>query len=122
MWAKKGFILHLVTVTKPGPVTHRLTLAKKFFEKHQEIPALLLDGEDPMQIKAFQRLMKKLFHILRVSVDMYRYNLYYKYIVYRLKYCHPISKIAHFSHWYFANYQLELLYSITVDVLLLYYY
>ena len=48
MWAKKGFILHRVTVTKPGPVTHLLTLAKKFFEKHQKIPALLLEGEDPM--------------------------------------------------------------------------
>ena len=71
---KKGFISHRVTVTKPGPVTHRLTLtftgnhAKKFFEHHKEIPALLLEGEDPMQIEAFQRLMKKLFHILRVSI------------------------------------------------------
>ena len=72
---KKGVILHRVTVTKSGPVTHRLTLAKKFFEKHQEIPALLLEGEVPIQIKAFQRLMKKLFHILRVNVDMYRCNL-----------------------------------------------
>jgi len=40
--------------------------AKKFFEHHQEIPALVLANQAQEDIEAYQTLMKKLFYILRI--------------------------------------------------------
>ena len=43
--------------------------AKKFFEHHQEIPALVLANQAQEDIEAYQTLMKKLFYILRVNTQ-----------------------------------------------------